>query len=197
MTLSNEPVSGEAGSGPGPSAWVRRWLATPSGSGRLLDFASGEGRHVALARAAGYRVTAADRDVASLTRAARLGADPLAVDLESDRWPFVDQRFEVVLMTRYLFRPRLPLLAALVEPGGFLIVETFALGQAAWGRPRNPAFLLRPDESFDVCRRAGLLVLGFEQGVTEGPTAIQRITATRPPSPARIAPITGASPPLG
>lgn len=185
---------GRVATEPRPSVWIRRWLQTASPGAELLDFASGDGRHVPIARAAGYRVTAADRDETALTLAAARGADPVAVDLEAARWPFADRRFEVVLMTRYLFRARLPLLLALVAPGGWFIAETFARGQAAWGRPRNPDFLLEPHESFDACRRAGLVVLGFEQGVVAGPTAIQRIAAVRSPSALRLATSDGPGP---
>ena len=61
--------------------------------------------------------------------------------------------------------------------------ETFARGNEGWGRPRNPAFLLEPDELFHACRRAGLVVLAFEQGATTepGPAVIQRVVAIRPP----------------
>jgi SAM-dependent methyltransferase len=160
---------------------VLRWLGAPSGNGWLLDFASGDGRHVAVARAAGYRVTAADRDRAALAQAAAVGAETVEADLENGRWPFADRCFEVVVMTRFLHRARLQLLLALLEPGGRLIAETFLSGQASWGRPRNPSFLLGPDELFAVCRRGGLVVLGFEQGIAAGPAAVQRIAAIRPP----------------
>lgn len=199
--MANFPA-GRTGTGQGPSAWIRRWLGRPGGSGELLDFASGQGRHVVPARAAGYRVTAVDRDPAALAEAVARGARAICADLEAGRWPLAGCRFEVVLMTRYLYRPRLALLAGLVEPGGRLLVETFARGNEAWGRPRNPAFLLAADELFDSCRRAGLHVLAFEQGVAgppradggadeagarpeAGPSVVQRIVAIRPPFEAR------------
>ena len=166
---------------PGPSAWVSRWIGGPAGSATLLDFASGSGRHVRPAVAAGYRVIAADRDGQALAEAGAAGADVVEVDLEGGRWPFVGQRFEVVLLSRFLHRERLDLLLGLVAPGGRFIGETFARGNERWGRPRNPAFLLAPDELFLACRRAGLVVLAFEQGVVPGPSVIQRVVAIRPP----------------
>ena len=189
MQSSTLAATGETGRRSGPSAWVLRWLGAPSGNGWLLDFASGDGRHVAAARAAGYRVTAADRDGAALTQAAAVGAETVEADLEDGRWPFADRRFEVVVMTRYLYRARLQLLLTLLEPGGRLIAETFLSGQASWGRPRNRSFLLAPDELFAVCRRGGLTVLAFEQGVVAGPAAVQRIAAIRPPFDGRAWPI--------
>lgn len=176
-------LNGETGTASGPSAWLLRWLGRPGGSARLLDFASGAGRHVRPAVAAGYRVLAADRDAGALDLAASGGAQIIKADLEGERWPFADQRFEVVVMSRYLHRERLALLLALVEPGGRFIGETFARGNERWGRPRNPDFLLEPDELFHACRRSGLVVLAFEQGATvePGPAVIQRVAAIRPP----------------
>ena len=202
-------LNGETDTASGPSAWVLRWLGrphdrsshdrsshgrpggspqsspqgSPHGSATVLDFASGAGRHVGPAVAAGYRVLAADRDSAALAQAGARGARIMQADLEGERWPFTDERFEVVVMTRYLHRERLALLLGLVEPGGRFIGETFARGNERWGRPRNPAFLLEPDELFHACRRAGLVVLAFEQGATvePGPAVIQRVVAIRPP----------------
>ena len=173
--------SGRTDTASGPSAWVLRWLGQPSGSAALLDFACGHGRHVGPAVAAGYRVLAADRDEPALGQAAAAGARVLACDLEGAPWPFAERRFEVVLMTRFLHRDRLDLLLALVEPGGRFIGETFARGNEHWSRPRNPAFLLAPDELFLASRRAGLVVLAFEQGAVAGPSIIQRVAAIRPP----------------
>lgn len=186
-------LNGETDTASGPSAWVLRWIGQPAGSATLLDFACGTGRHVGPALAAGYRVFAADRDREALARVEAAGGRVIACDLEGERWPFADLRFELVLMTRYLHRERLALLLGLVEPGGRFIGETFARGNERWGRPRNPAFLLEPDELFLACRRAGLTVLAFEQGairqatLQQGPASvahpavIQRVFAIRPP----------------
>ena len=42
-------------------------------------------------------------------------------------------------------------------------------GNEAWGRPRNPDFLLRPGELLTAFGR-GLTVLAFEQGFTGDPS---------------------------
>jgi len=96
-------------------------------------------------------------------------------------------------MTNFLFRPRLDLLARLLEPGGRLIVETFAEGNEHYGRPTNPAFLLQVDELFMTARRSGLLVIAFEQGFTPSPkpAQIQRVAAVKPPHDPRSMPLAG------
>ena len=166
-----------------PSAWVMRWLAGLPAGASVLDVAAGSGRHALAAVELGLRVTAVDRDVGGLLAA---GTDRLTVrqvDLEQGPWPFGDESFDAVLVSRYLFRPRLALLAALVAPGGRLIYETFARGNERYGRPSNPAFLLEAGELYERARRAGLVVLGYEHGFVSAPAPamIQRVCALRPP----------------
>ena len=165
------------------SAWVARWIGQPRGHGRLLDFASGSGRHARLALARGFRVLAVDRDRALLDMIESKDLEARGEDLESGRWSFSAERFEVVVVTNFLFRPRLDLLPALLLPGGRLIYETFAQGNEAYGKPSNPAFLLQPDELFLLARRAGMQVRAFEQGRTDvpKPALVQRMVAVRLP----------------
>ena len=194
-----------------PSAWVEQWLGPPGRHERLLDLACGAGRHARLAAQRGFRVLAVDRD----PRAVEALADCRTVetrteDLESGRWSFAAERFAVVVVTHYLFRPRLDLLAGLVAPGGRLIVETFAVGQAAYGKPTRPDFLLRPGELLRLADRAGLAVLAYQDAVFQPPAAaepaagrtaddaavasrrrLQRIVAVRPPVDRERMPIVG------
>ena len=65
-----------------------------------------------------------------------------------------------------------------IEPGGVLLYETFADGNEAFGRPRNPDFLLRPGELLEVAR-ARLEIIAYEQRLTDKPAVMQRIAAFR------------------
>lgn len=114
-------------------------------------------------------------------------------DLESGRWSFATERFQVVLVTNFLFRPRLELLARLLESGGRLLVETFLQGNARFGKPSSPRFLLQTDELFTACRRSGLQVTAFEQGYTSSPkpALVQRIIAVKPPRDPMLLPLSG------
>jgi SAM-dependent methyltransferase len=89
------------------------------------------------------------------------GVEWLAADLEGSPWPFPGRNFQAVVVTNYLHRPLFGHLIESVAPGGVLIYETFALGQAGYGRPRNPAHLLRPGELLEVARGA-LRIVAFE-----------------------------------
>ena len=173
-----------------PSAWVSRF-ARLVGAGEVLDLACGSGRHARLFAQAGHPVLAVDRDagaLAGLAAAGLPGITTLQHDLEvaglDAAWPFPDGRFAAIVVTNYLHRPLFPKIVAGLAPGGILIYETFAFGNAAFGKPSNPAFLLKPDELLDLCRDSdpALQVLAFEQGHVEAPAPamVQRLCAWRP-----------------
>ena len=64
-------------------------------------------------------------------------------------------------------------------PGGVLIYETFARGNEAFSRPRNPDHLLRSGELLEVVGGA-LQVIAYEHGIVEkaaGPGVVQRLCA--------------------
>ena len=93
------------------------------------------------------------------------------------------------MVTHYLHRPLFPILQESLAESGIVIYETFMAGNERFGKPSNPAFLLRPGELLEVFR--GLTVVAFEQGVVEKPktASIQRLCARRGPIEAvRIAP---------
>jgi hypothetical protein len=85
------------------------------------------------------------------------------LDLEGSTWPLGDQSrlFDAVVVTNYLYRPYLDRLPDLLAQGGVLIYETFAHGNAAFGKPSNPDFLLQTGELLDFAARHGLHVLAY------------------------------------
>lgn len=168
-----------------PSPWLLRWQQDACRPGAsALDLACGSGRHVRHLAGLGLRVTAVDRDAEAL---APLAAEPglaevLAADLEAGPWPLDGRRFDLVLVSNYLWRPLLPHIVAAVAPGGWLIYETFADGQQSIGRPARPDFLLRPGELLPACQ--GLRIVGYEDGFSPGtagvnPRFVQRVAAVR------------------
>jgi SAM-dependent methyltransferase len=186
------PAGGRHGAVAEPSAWVARWLRPLAAGARVLDFAAGSGRHARFAAALGARVLAVDRDAAALAglreppsrRGGEAGRIETAVlDLEAGPWQLEPAAYDAVIVTNYLFRPRLALVCGLLAPGGLLVYETFALGNEAYGKPSNPDYLLREGELLERARHAGLTVLGYESGYCESPkpAIVQRLCAARPP----------------
>lgn len=165
------------------SAWVARF-ARHIGPGEVLDLACGSGRHARLLAGRGHPVLALDRDPAALALAQAPGVQTMAFDLEQGApWPFAPRRFAGIVVTHYLHRPILPALFDSLGDGGVLIYETFAEGNAQFGKPSRPDFLLRPGELLDVCRTAGreFHVLAYEDGhqVRPRPAMTQRICVLR------------------
>ena len=149
--------------------------------GRVLDLACGSGRHARYVASLGHPVVAVDRDAAAIAGLQGLpGIVAERHDLEEGGWPLAGRSFAGVVVTNYLWRPRLPEVMALLAPGGVLIYETFMLGNERFGKPSNPDFLLRPHELLDWARGWGS-VLAFEQGeiARPAPAMIQRICALR------------------
>lgn len=163
-----------------PSDWVKRWTHLIAPGGTVLDVACGGGRHMRHLAQRGHRVTGIDRDAVALASAQSHGT-VIAADIEHGPWPLAGQTFDAVVVTNYLWRPLWPQILSSVKPGGVLIYETFAHGQARVGRPSRPEFLLQPGELLRVC--ADWHTVAYENGVLSEPTRfVQRIVAM--PSPA-------------
>ncbi|MGH8931906.1 MAG: class I SAM-dependent methyltransferase [Egibacteraceae bacterium] len=152
--------------------------------GTVLDVACGAGRHTRRLLEQGYQVVAVDIDVAGVAdHRDHPRAEIVEVDSEDGRaFPLGGRRFDGVVVTRYLHRPVLPDLVRAVAPGGVLVYETFARGNERFGRPTNPAFLLRQGELLDAVR-GELRVLAYEDLIVDqpAPPAIQRVCARREP----------------
>jgi SAM-dependent methyltransferase len=151
-------------------------------AGRVLDLAAGKGRHTRLLLDHGFAVCAVDRDIAALRPLAGPRCKVIEIDLETGApWP-LGGGHDGIVVTGYLFRPLLPAIGDALAQDGVVIYETFALGNEQLGRPRDPAFLLRPGELLEAF--GGLTVVAFEQGrvVFPRPAIIQRIAAIADPS---------------
>ena len=169
-----------------PSEWVCRWTHlisdTRPGGPKALDLACGHGRHTRWLARQGCHVTSLDRDPNALASLTPLAPQvrTLVADIENAPWPLPAQAFDAVVVTNYLWRPLWPHILNSLAPGGVLIYETFAHGNATVGKPSRPDFLLQPGELLKVC--SGLRVVAFEDGFLREPERyVQRIVAIAPP----------------
>ena len=164
------------------SPWIKRFFPLITAGGSVLDLACGQGRHSLLLARNGYRVEALDRDADALADivAKEPGIVTRLTDLEAGAWPYHGRTFDGIVVTNYLFRPLLPMLLGTLDVNGVLIYETFMVGNERFGKPSNPAFLLRPGELLEVVKRR-LTVVAFEQGQVETPrqAVVQRLCSTR------------------
>ena len=162
-----------------PSPWVVRFAPLVADGARVLDLAAGLGRNALFLAARGARVVAVDRDAAALaTLAGAPGIETRVADLERGAWPLAGERFDAIVVVHYLHRALFPHLLAALAADGVLLYETFATGNAAYGKPSNPDFLLEPAELLELAQDQ-LTVVAFEQGLREGPppAVIQRLAA--------------------
>lgn len=164
-----------------PSPWIARFAALIPAGGEVLDLACGGGRHARLLAGLGYRVEAVDRSAEALATLAGVeNVTTRQTDLEGGPWPYYGRGFDGIVVSRYLYRPLLPSLFGSLNEGGILIYETFMVGHEQYGKPSNPAYLLRAGELMELVRNR-FTVIAFEQGEIAGeqPQVLQRICARR------------------
>lgn len=158
-----------------PSPWVVRHAQSIPARGKVLDLACGSGRHARFLAGLGYPVLAVDRDARALAGVSTIkGITTRQLDLEGEEWPLAGQVFDGIVVTNYLWRPRLPDVLALLAPGGALIYETFMVGNAAYGKPSNPDFLLQAGELRQLAAAAGLREVEYAEGYVASPKPAMR-----------------------
>ena len=159
-----------------PLPWIVQWAGLVAPEATVLDLAAGRGRHALFFAERGHKVVAVDRDTSRLPDHANI--EPLTADLEDGSWP-LSRRFGAVVVTNYLHRPLMPALLDAVEPGGVLLYQTFMAGNERFGRPSNPAHLLRDGELLDLVR-GRFSVTAYEARLVSDPMAmVQRLAARR------------------
>ena len=154
-----------------------QWADLVAPGATVLDVAAGRGRHALFFAERGPKVVAVDRDTSRLPDHPNI--EPLTADLEDGSpWPLA-QRFGAVVVTNYLHRPLMPALLDAVDPGGVLLYQTFMEGQQRFGRPANPAHLLRDGELLELVRDR-FSVTAYEARLLSDPMRmVQRLAARR------------------
>lgn len=125
--------------------------------GRALDVAAGRGRNALYLARLGYAVEAIDRNADEL-EALRAVAETRGhatlttrvVDLEPAGLPPPElgkERFDVITVFFYLYRPLFPVLTTALKPGGMLVYETFLIeNHLRYGHPQRREFCLETNE---------------------------------------------------
>jgi SAM-dependent methyltransferase len=155
-----------------PAIWLMENVGFIRDGGSVLDVACGRGRNALFLAKSGFSVVAVDRreeairDLLLFAQATGVVVDARVLDLESGRPPIEKHRFDAVIVINYLYRPLIPTLIEALAPNGVLIYETFTIGQAQRGHPRNPEFLLRDRELRDLVKP--LEMLRWREGDVEG-----------------------------
>ena len=146
----------ETDGSPAPSPFLSE-MTPRLPQGIALDLASGRGRHSLYLAQMGFAVDAIDRDVAALEdlrSAATVRGFPRLttqlIDLEPTGSPPPElgkERYDVILVFFYLYRPLFPVLLNALKPGGMLVYETFLVeNHLRYGHPRRREFCLDANE---------------------------------------------------
>ena len=147
----------------------------------VLDLACGSGRHSHLLLDMGYSVLAVDQNIDAFSQCKRPNLKVECMDLEAEIWPLLGRQFAGIVVTNYLYRPYLAELPKLLIDGGVLLYETFAEGNAEFGKPSNPDFLLKTGELLSFSAQNSLKVLAYEHLYIDKPkpAMIQRLCAVK------------------
>jgi SAM-dependent methyltransferase len=140
--------------------------------GLVLDVAAGTGRNSIEMSRNGFTVVAVDfsptamRSLAAAARSESLSIMPLVADLETSL-PFRTNVFDTIINISYLDHGLIPSLKQALRPGGFLLFDTFLINQAESGHPRDPRFLLKHYELYDLL--ADMELIRYREGIVAYP----------------------------
>jgi dihydroneopterin aldolase len=145
--------------------------------GKVLDVASGSGRHALFLASLGYHVDAVDRDEQALARLLTHAHTRHLTDISSrvlDLEPPPPQEphlgheaYDAILVFFYLHRPLFPSLIEALKPGGVLLYETFTVdNHIQHQHPKRREFCLTQSEL--LCLTSGLRILHYDEGLHEG-----------------------------
>ena len=120
-------------------------------AGEALDLASGLGGNALYLARRGLRCTAWDISRVAMERlASQAAAEGLSIACQArdlTAQPLPEQRFDVIVVSRYLERSLCPQISAALRPGGLLFYQSFCRDKLDTGvGPANPDFLLATNE---------------------------------------------------
>ncbi len=156
--------------------------------GRVLDVATGRGRHATFLATQGFSVHGIDRNREALefldAQAQEAGQLPITteyVDLETDDLQPPDlgtETYDVILVFFYLYRPLFPQLLKALKPGGILLYETFLLENHIHRQhPRRKEFCLETNELLTLLE--GFQILHYDEGDHTGTSKTDRVFTAR------------------
>lgn len=122
--------------------------------GNALDLACGLGGNALLLANRGLNTSAWDISATGLAKLQHfagqqgLSISTQKIDLEADSFP--TQKFDVITVSHYLYRPLFPALISALNKGGLVFYQTFTNSNTGKGGPSNPAFLLSDNELLEV-----------------------------------------------
>jgi len=144
--------------------------------GKILDVASGSGRHTLFLASLGYQVEAIDHDEQALARLSThaktrhltdISLQVLDLEQPMQKPHFGHEVYDAILIFFYLHRPLFPSLVDALKPGGVLLYETFTIDNHIQRQhPTRREFCLAPGELIRLL--PDLRILHYDEGLHEG-----------------------------
>lgn len=122
--------------------------------GSALDLACGLGGNALLLTRHGLNTSAWDISATGLAKLQHfagqqgLSINTQQIDLEADK--ISAQKFDVITVSHYLYRPLFPALISALNKGGVVFYQTFTNSNTGKGGPSSPAFLLSDNELLEA-----------------------------------------------
>ncbi len=125
--------------------------------GRALCLAAGEGRNAVFLAQRGWQVTAVDISARAVEKCTTLARER-GVTVEAHRadlmeWDLGEDQYDLVTNFFFCERALFPRVMRALKPEGMFVLQTYSIDQQRAGQgPRDPAFLLRPNELLEHFR---------------------------------------------
>jgi tellurite methyltransferase len=164
-----------------PSAFLVENLALLP-RGRALDIAMGKGRNALYLARQGFMVEGVDISSESIqtalhhARETGVSLHARVADLEND-FHIEPECYDVIIVFNYLQRSLFPDIKKGLKKNGIVVYETFTIDQPQFGRPTNPAFLLKHNELLERFR--DLRCLRYWEGIFQNEGAKASIVAQK------------------
>ena len=133
--------------------------------GKALDLACGLGANALFLARRGLDTEAWDLSPVAIDKLReragrhRLSIRARAADVEAT--DIGRERFDVIVVVRFLERKLAPAIVAALKPGGLLLYQTFTAEKVAEVGPSNPAYLLQANELLSLF--SGLRILAYRE----------------------------------
>ena len=146
-----------------PSKWLEYCLNNfVKNKKTALDLACGKGRNSLLLANCDFSVLSVDINKEFLQCFSHSNIKKIEKDVEKiNNWPLSKAGFDIIVVTNFLNRSIFPLIINSINPYGFLIYETFSIGQEKIGKPSNKNYILQKKELTYLCN--DLLLIKYEE----------------------------------
>ena len=146
--------------------------------GHVLDVAMGNGRNAICLANVGFEVEGVDISPeavnAALESAEKFGVVIRAQVADLEKGFHIEvEAYDVIICFNYLQRSLIPQIKDGLRPAGMVVYETFIVDQAQFGKPHNPAYLLKHNELLDMFRE--FRCLRYREGIIEKRKAVASI----------------------